>query len=240
MEEKDTIRVSCLRQAAVHGLHSSKYEKQISYGRKGCFDENVEFSSSSPSSYVQHLKYNTFADLTPETWSHVRLKGYKIVGDEERRRSSHRLHYFFKSSASIMAPFACLPAKLTRVISSTLEVHLLAAVGEIYVLLSPLSGTGLEPPTCLSLASLKINELTLGKLPYLKQKVTIVEIARESVSRVQSRGMALIPHRESLFKFSSKGVVFTLLRNECLRRVDIGGRYLRSVSCGFKALQEFG
>ncbi|KAG8333723.1 hypothetical protein J6590_104628, partial [Homalodisca vitripennis] len=38
---------------------------------------NVDFSSSSPSSYVHRLICDDVADLTPENWSHVRLKGSK-------------------------------------------------------------------------------------------------------------------------------------------------------------------
>ncbi|KAG8268601.1 hypothetical protein J6590_021418 [Homalodisca vitripennis] len=38
--------------------------------------ESKEFSSSLPSSYVQRLKSDDVADLTPD-WSHLRLKGSK-------------------------------------------------------------------------------------------------------------------------------------------------------------------
>ncbi|KAG8337088.1 hypothetical protein J6590_031065 [Homalodisca vitripennis] len=38
---------------------------------------NDEFSYSSPSSYVQHLKYDAVSDLNPEIWSLDRLKGSK-------------------------------------------------------------------------------------------------------------------------------------------------------------------
>ncbi|KAG8323293.1 hypothetical protein J6590_006300 [Homalodisca vitripennis] len=37
------------------------------------------------------LKYDAVANLTPEIWSYVRLKGPKIVGDEEAQRCLHRL-----------------------------------------------------------------------------------------------------------------------------------------------------
>ncbi|KAG8299972.1 hypothetical protein J6590_088022 [Homalodisca vitripennis] len=48
---------------------------------------SVEFSSSSPSSYMQHLKSQAVADLTVVVWSLFVQMAQNIVGDEELRSS---------------------------------------------------------------------------------------------------------------------------------------------------------
>ncbi|KAG8309325.1 hypothetical protein J6590_088936 [Homalodisca vitripennis] len=62
---------------------------------------NIEFSSSSPSFYCS-LVTDTVPDLTPEIWSHVRLKRSK---DRRRRRNSKRTFtpVFRKAGSSIIS-----------------------------------------------------------------------------------------------------------------------------------------